>query len=71
MTVPADGLLDEFWASTEAKTLMTQMIESGKTYYLQDGIGIGTVAGRARLNFVDEAQRKAEVAECKLLDKAE
>ena len=50
---------------------MTQMIESGKTYYLQDGIGIGTVAGRARLNFVDEAQRKAEVAECKLLDKAE
>jgi hypothetical protein len=61
----------EFWASTEAKTSVTQMIEAGKTYYLQGGIGIGLVAGRPKLNFVDEAQGKAEVAECKLLDKAE
>jgi hypothetical protein len=71
VTVPADGLPDEFWVSTKAKTSMTQIIEAGKTYYLQGGIGIGTVAGRPKLNFVDEAQGKAEVAECKLLDKAE
>jgi len=57
----------EFWAKTEARASVTELLKAGGTYYLKGGIGVGFLMGRPKLNFVDAATGQNEVASCKLL----
>ena len=60
-----------FWARTEARADVTEVLEPGETYYLQGGVGIGVAVGRPRLAFVDAERGAREVAACVQLPPAE
>ena len=66
----ADPGETEFWAKTEARSSVTELLEAGKTYYLKGTVGVGIVAGRPKLSFESEAAGRSEIASCRAIPAA-
>jgi hypothetical protein len=55
----------EFWAETEARSSVTELLKPGRTYYLRGTLGVGIIAGRPKLLFTPEEQGRSEIASCR------
>jgi hypothetical protein len=66
----ADPGETEFWAKTESRSSVTEVLEAGKTYYLKGTVAVGILAGRPRLTFQTEAIGRTEIASCRVIPDA-
>jgi Protein of unknown function (DUF2846). len=57
--IEKEGLFT-LWAKTETKTELSVEIEFGKEYYIRCGVKIGVVAGRPKIELVDNETGKNE-----------
>jgi hypothetical protein len=57
----------EFWAHTQAVSVLTAQLKAGGTYYLRGGIQSDVGTKRPSLELVGEDVARSELAKCKLL----
>jgi hypothetical protein len=58
---------NDFWAHTEAMTVLTTALRGGNVYYLRGGIQKDIGVKRPSFELVSEAVGKQEIAKCKLM----
>ena len=58
-------------AATEAESSITLDVKAGQVYFVKLHIGMGFIVGRPYLTIVDNDLGEKEIADCKLIPKAE